>query len=510
MTSLAEPAGRTLAAEPRAAALDIRNVRLQYLRAAAAVAVLLYHASGRIQQLRGTDRLSSLFNEYWGAYGVSVFFALSGYLMAELLRRDDASRFLVSRIARIYPAYLFVVALFALAFLATGFPRGVDLLGLSLVPVGGRDYFLGRIEWTLVYEMTYYTLLAALAFVGLRPLLTPLVLLWVAAILSFQLSGKGAPGEITPLLSELPLQTANLPFLLGFLLSGLARHGRLPPGLAVLALIAAAVMPFVTADIRLGTAIPAVLIVAAAIRSPRAKASGALGRFGERLGDASYVLYLSHVPLVIVAGNWLPPAVPELVAWIAFVVAAIALSLVLVRADLGMHGWLKQRIARASQANLRAGALAFMAFFVAIAAYAEVDVRGRRSELADAHAFLAANSPGQAASVRAAIDSVAVLPEGVRVIRGYAIDLDQPRLALHVAIVQNGRVLAIDRMRRLRAAIARGMNRPDIAGVRFGFVLTLPSAPDCGAGPLQARAVFEDGRVIGIEPGPMADFCPNG
>lgn len=508
MRLFAASAWQGAAPVPEASALDIRNVRLQYLRAAAASAVLVYHAAGRIQQLRGTDQLTAIFNEYWGAYGVSIFFALSGYLMAELLRRDDAAHFLVSRIARIYPAFLLVVGLFVLAFAATGFPRGVDLLGLSLVPLGGRDYFLGRIEWTLVYEMTYYTGLALLAFIGLRRLAAGLVALWVALILGLQLTGHAAEDNITPLLSELPLQTANLPFLLGFLLSSLKRHLGLPPGLAPLALIAAIAMPYLATDIRIVTAVPAVLIIAAAIRSPKAEAAGFFGRFGARLGDASYVLYLCHVPLVIVTGNWLPQAVPEIVGWLGFVVLAIALSLILVRADLSMHRWLKRRIAQAPGKRLRVLALAFAAVFVGLAGYAEIDVRGRRAELAQARALLASSSPVSAPGVLAEIDSVATLPGEVRVVRGYAIDPDRPNLVVHAAILQNGRVLMIDRTRRMRTALARSLSRPDIANIRFGFVLTRTEPLDCSAGPLEARAIFQDGRVVAISPGPLAEFCP--
>ncbi|RDJ19687.1 acyltransferase [Bosea caraganae] len=486
---------------------DNRNVRLQYLRALAALAVLLFHVSGTIQRLSGVDSYIAIFNGYWGAYGVAIFFALSGYLMAELIRRDDAPHFLVSRLARIYPPLFLVVALFSGALLAIGFPRGVDILGLSLIPAGGRDYFL-NVEWTLVYEMTYYTALGALAFLGLQRFASAFAALWILLILGRPLWGDGYEDNIVPVLSELPWQTVNLPFLFGFLLRAIVERHRLPPGIGVAALVAVIAAPYVIpGDVRVQTVIPAVLLVAAAVRAPLAKPGGALGRIGLKLGDASYVLYLSHIPLLLLLGSLLPTSLSAHLVFIGCSIAAILLSLVLAQADLGMHRSLKSMIARASAARLRVVALGFIAVFAAVAVYAERDVHTKRSALARAEAILSEAKVGAYATVRAEVDSADRLPDGSWLIRGYAIDLEKPGLVTHAAILQQGRIVAIDRMRRMRAAVAASLARPDLSSIRFGFALSLPATTDCNAGPLEIRIALEDGRLVTPASEPMRNIC---
>jgi peptidoglycan/LPS O-acetylase OafA/YrhL len=169
---LAIGAGASIAAAPAVAGQ--RNIRLQYLRAAA-IAVVLYHGAHYLDDLRGDGRFLHIFSGFLGGYGVAVFFALSGYLMAELIVRDTPGRFLMSRLARIYPPMLLLTWLFALAFILAGQPRGLNALSLSLVPAGPRGYFLA-VEWTLLYEMSYYVVLACLGFLGLARYATPFVL----------------------------------------------------------------------------------------------------------------------------------------------------------------------------------------------------------------------------------------------------------------------------------------------------------------------------------------------
>ncbi len=41
--------------------------------------MLLYHASYYLAELRGDGRLLAIFGGFFGAYGVALFFALSGF-----------------------------------------------------------------------------------------------------------------------------------------------------------------------------------------------------------------------------------------------------------------------------------------------------------------------------------------------------------------------------------------------------------------------------------------------
>lgn len=482
-------------------------MRLQYLRAAAALAVLLYHASVVVERVNGTDSYISVFGGFWGAYGVAVFFALSGYLMGELIQRDDPARFLVSRIARIYPPMLLAVAVFWIAFLAAGFPRSIDVLGLSLVPAGGRDYFLA-VEWTLVYEMSYYVVLAVLAFAGLRRLTSWFAIAWMAVIFVSVITTGVVCNHTVPLASELPVQAINLPFLIGLLLSEVARRRWLPPGLLLVAIPATIAAAYILpGDPRLNSILPAALLVAAAIRAPKSAPVTAMGRFGERLGDASYMLYLCHMPLMTVLSGFVPARSPSLTLWLGGVSASVAISLLLAQADLSMHRWLKGRIAVAPARRIRVIAVSFVAAFIGVAAYAEVHTRAQRTAYSHAMGILTNAEPSTSPSILAEVDAIQRLPDGTLVVRGYAIDLNKPNLASHAAVMQRGRIISMERSRRMRPGQAKTWSRPDLANVRFGFVLMVPKGGECSSGKLDVRVALEDGRMIVPAILPQAALC---
>lgn len=485
-----------------------RNVRLQYLRAVAALSVLLFHASVVVERTTGSGGYLTVFSGFWGALGVAIFFALSGYLMRDLIQRDNPARFLVNRIARIYPPMLLTIAIFWAAFFVAGFPRGIDLVGLTLAPAGVRDYFLG-VEWTLIYEISYYAILAGLAAFGLRRLASLFALAWVISILgSIALTGRAAVDQM-PLASELPLQAVNLPFLLGFLLVDIDKPRALPsafllPVILVL-LVGAYVLPIKPT---LAVILPAFLLVLLAVRFPAPAPTTLAGRAGERLGDASYMLYLCHLPLMTLLSGFVPGSTPSSVTWLSGIGASILLSLVLGRADLSLHRWFKKSISRASRGRVRNAALFFVVLFLGTSAFSEYSIRGRRALEAQARDALSSSAPTTSPSIRAEVDAIQRLPDGTRIVRGYAIDLDKPALAAHAASIQKGQVVAIERARRQRTAQASAWSRPDLAGTRFGFVLTLPKTIDCAAGNIEIRVALQDGRVIAPAIAPQARICP--
>src|SRR5215213_5964379 len=183
------------------AGLFARNVRLQILRGAAASAVLLYHASIYLRREHGDAVFLAIFDDRFGLYGVAVFFAISGYLMAHLVRTSDPWSFLSHRVLRIYPIYVLVVgAWIALGPLVNASPR-FDAIGLLLVPGDARPYPLG-VEWSLIFETTYYVLLFLLALAGLQRWLETIAVGWIAGILAVTLF---APSWQEGVLFPLPL-----------------------------------------------------------------------------------------------------------------------------------------------------------------------------------------------------------------------------------------------------------------------------------------------------------------
>jgi peptidoglycan/LPS O-acetylase OafA/YrhL len=500
-----EAAPLTLGYAPAAApvtdaSLAGRNARLQHLRGFAALLVLLYHCSEYLDQLRGDAGFVQVFSSFLGAYGVAVFFVLSGYLMARLSQRDEPHRFLVDRLARIYPLMLILVAVAALVYWATGFARRPDLVALTLVPAGPRNYFLG-VEWTLLLEMTYYVLIAVAMMAGLRSRLTLFFGAWLALLFAASVLGLTPKPTATPTLSGLFGQTANGAFLMGFLLPGLLA-ARWLPGAGILCLaalpVAALVLVLPAGADRWVAGLSALLLVAAALKAGPPREESLWNRSWLRLGDASYALYLCHVPVIIISGNILPQGVPAPLLWLGWCLGSLMLALALGRLDIDLHRRLKRWIDGKPKGRVAAAALAFVAVFATIAVVADVKARSAdRAEQAARNALVAAKAEPWP-SVLAGIDSSLALKDGRLVLRGYGIDLGAPDDDSHVAIEQAGKTIGFDKMTRMRPKIAEQVARPDIAAIRFGFGVVTDGPLACKNGPLSAKIVLSNGKVAPI------------
>ncbi len=134
---------------------------IQYLRAIAALMVVVYHAVTRAHMHFGM-----------GAAGVDIFFIISGFIMWKISETESApKRFLVRRIIRIVPLYWGVTCFIAAcAIILPGkiFPNlTVDLVSiiksLFFVPYGnatGDIYPILVPGWTLNFEMAFYVIFA--------------------------------------------------------------------------------------------------------------------------------------------------------------------------------------------------------------------------------------------------------------------------------------------------------------------------------------------------------------
>jgi exopolysaccharide production protein ExoZ len=171
---------------------------VQYARALAALAVVLYHGI----TVMNTDSHFLLFE--YGKYGVDLFFVISGFIMVVTTPSGgSAGEFFLKRLVRIIPLYwlaTFILVLAAAvvpaAFRSTEVDAGRLAMSLAFIPhhhavVTHQIWPILIQGWTLNYEMYFYVLfsLALLAGPGRHVLLLSLFL--VAAIsvglfLSFQ------------------------------------------------------------------------------------------------------------------------------------------------------------------------------------------------------------------------------------------------------------------------------------------------------------------------------------
>ena len=351
--ALAAPAGSAATA----AAGSGRHLPLQYLRAAAACCVLLYHAGFYVQHYAGDGRVLAVFGDGLGRFGVLVFFALSGLLMAVQARRmaNDAPRFLLHRVVRIYPAFWLACLLQAAALLLLGDTRQLDPLTLMLAPLGpDRAYVLG-VEWTLVYELGFYLAVGALVLLRLGRHVALAGGCWLLVIVVLGLLRSEQTVILHTGAAGLLLSSSTAAFAAGLLLEALPRRaGAFSPVQAALLLGFAAGWGFWLLDgpgaARIGATAAATgcACLVAWVSGLPARGPRALSWLA-RLGDWSFALYLVHVPVLMLLLPRLPEAGPLLLA-LAGVAAALVAGALLGMADLSLH-----RVLRGACDRLRPG-----------------------------------------------------------------------------------------------------------------------------------------------------------
>lgn len=233
-----------------------------------------------------------------GAFGVDIFFVISGFIITRAMPHKSAGRFLRDRLLRIYPIYWICAlptALVAAFIGALTIPR--TLTSITLWPV--FDGFLQPylvLGWTLSFEMLFY-LAATLVLVNRRLGWALAVAYPLAMLLAFR---TGAPlfrfiGN--PLVVE---------FLLGVAIANLPARRERPWWGAAAALAAVAILSITDAsrlylplhafeltapDRAIAWGVPAALIVWAALQFESRTKSWRLLPY---LGDASYSIYLAH------------------------------------------------------------------------------------------------------------------------------------------------------------------------------------------------------------------------
>lgn len=162
---------------------------LDGLRGIAAVAVVLSHLTGGYDSKYPGDG-GTVPNMWWGAFGVQLFFFISGFVILMSARRARVpGDFVISRISRLYPVYWIAVTVSIIVSIVFRVPHTdvgwIDrLMNYTMVQRLLLFENVDEVYWTLAIEMQFYMVIFAL-LVMTRTRLTnrvvvSLALAWIA------------------------------------------------------------------------------------------------------------------------------------------------------------------------------------------------------------------------------------------------------------------------------------------------------------------------------------------
>jgi len=215
----------------RTAILPQKLESIQGLRGIAAVLVLVFHmASFQRQMARGNAYDISLVSGIWdnGWAGVDLFFVISGFIMVYVTQNTgqsfkDVGRFIISRVTRIYPLWCVCAGIMTLYFWLTyGMPAAPDRVAdtseamvyavksFMLIPQQSEP-ILG-LGWTLIHEMFFYVVFAALLVLPRKHLPLALAIWAVLTLVGAQFILPAAFGRT---IAELAASPLSLEFIAG-------------------------------------------------------------------------------------------------------------------------------------------------------------------------------------------------------------------------------------------------------------------------------------------------------
>ncbi len=321
---------------------------LQYLRAIAALVVVYSHACIQVPEYKAHVM-------EFGSFGVDIFFVISGFIMLYISKPNHKPKaFIVNRARRVAPLYWFFTLLMAVIFLIrpslfANAELRVQALVQSLFFIPhfsdahpGEVWPIVAPGWSLNYEMYFYALFAASLFLAQR------YRLWFISaailgvfLLAHAIDGSGpfskffTDGVVFEFIFGMLLAKA---WLSGFRLSSRAGVVLFISGFALLILhsqgqlLASLNMPGI-----ISYGIPATMVVAGTLYIQMPKSD-----FGLLLGDASYALYLSHIFVLGLLRQVLPPLLGDgpMAAYIFVGVSMVLCLIVSIPVHLYIDNWL--------------------------------------------------------------------------------------------------------------------------------------------------------------------------
>lgn len=278
---------------------------IQFLRAIAAIAVVLFHI-GSMEKKYSPDYV--IIGDFW-QYGVDLFFVISGFILTYISydkfgHDGEPYRFFLKRFIRIYPLYwlfsLVVLAVWLLRpeWVNSSYDEPADVLKSFLLWPQKMKPLLA-VGWSLIFEVYFYIIFAFALIAKARSAIVILAS-WTlgTALLCFFIPVDGAPFlalASSPLLFE---------FMIGCVLALAYRRG-IPLSMILLPIM---IMAWITMNLypaviesvyfrALSCGLLSALLLYTCVRIEE-NHSAIFPPFICRIGDASYSIYLSHVLVI--------------------------------------------------------------------------------------------------------------------------------------------------------------------------------------------------------------------
>ena len=274
---------------------------IQVLRFIAALSVVLFHAhNALVDQIVGhePDSVDHAFRV--GASGVHIFFVISGFVMVYTTWRSRLTPgvFLSRRLIRIYPIYWLMLGAYLVAHLFVGTAYQLSMgatAGAALLLPSYSPLIIGP-SWTLSFEMYFYLCFAGALFAGLRRGLLLLSIFYAICVGVGLVAGPQSPWiqlvTDSLLLEFIAGGWLGLAFAQGFTVR--RRAGALLMITALAMFASGFWLDYERFPSVASWGVPSVLLVTGALPFEPIFRSR-IGHIVAKMGDSSYLLYLSHV-----------------------------------------------------------------------------------------------------------------------------------------------------------------------------------------------------------------------
>lgn len=188
---------------------------LDGLRGVAALAVVASHLTGGFDS-RHPELAPAVFDFPVGAFGVQLFFIISGFVILLSARRATRpTDFIISRVSRLYPAYwisILVSVALVWSFSLQHFKMAPWEIAVNFTMI--QRWLLvpnfNEVYWTLAVEMQFYVIVLALLYLTRCRLtdkvVTNLSIIWLSVAVLVSVVAHPYASGVNPQLVDLPIR----------------------------------------------------------------------------------------------------------------------------------------------------------------------------------------------------------------------------------------------------------------------------------------------------------------